>query len=498
MEIFKNQISDPKQIKGLIREAHLGYLGLTEPVKMSKTVEKLIDLDIGANNFVSFIEGLPTYELPKEGAYTWAIQGIDERNYPLIKATIDSAGNTVITDALRAGYKGGVFYLWFDGSYFDATSVLSSNHPEMFSLRITGDGVRVGLTTRYEVQLLGTADSELFVPASEVEAGSKWVDNFGLVEHELSVRGSGITHSTHFELTNSTSVIRKNYEVPGNMINTGENYPLLWDFVTDEGKRFSKWLPKLDYDFFTQFRRDKARLLMYGKATTVNGSPSLIKGESGNSIKAGFGLYEQMNMGHLGYYNTFSLDDLTNFIRDITYNMLPEDKRKIVVSTGEYGAGLFHTAAMNKGASYSWGNSSHNFKMEGGKMILNEGQMVGYNFINGIEIRLVIDKMKDNTIHNVMTHPSGGPITSYIFDIFDFGTTNGKPNIQRLKVKDYEELFGYIAGMRDPYSPYNNLSSPRFMASSKDGYSVFKQWCGGVHVGNPLRTGRFIPTLYQV
>ena len=52
--------------------------------------------------------------------------------------------------------------------------------------------------------------------------------------------------------------------------------------------------------------------------------------------------------------------------------------------------------------------------------------------------------------------------------------------------------------MRDPYQPYNNLTTPRMMASSKDGYSVFKQWCGGIHVANPKKTGRYIPSIYQL
>ena len=123
---------------------------------------------------------------------------------------------------------------------------------------------------------------------------------------------------------------------------------------------------------------------------------------------------------------------------------------------------------------------------------------MSYIFVNGIEINFILDKMKDNTIHNMLMHPSGGPVTSYIYDIYDFGTTNGKPNVQKIKVKDYEELYGYIPGMRDPYQPYNNLTTPRMMASSKDGYSVFKQWCGGIHVANPKKTGRYIPSIYQL
>jgi hypothetical protein len=496
-KIFKNQISDSKQYGKLVREAHLGWLGMTDIQKVGD-IERLIDLDIGANNFVNFVESLPAYELNEEGPYRYAMQGIEERNYPLVKATIDAAGTTVITDNHRAGYKGASFYLWFEDDVFSATGVLTSNHPEQIMLRIMGDGVQVGLHTRYQVQLMAEADSNLFVPADEVDSGTRWVENYGLVEQELSTRGTDLTFAGHFELTNQTSVIRKNYEVPGNMILKGVNQPLVWSFVADNGQRFDRWLGKLDYEFFTQFRRDKARLMMYGKSLGLNGMASQIKGESGNTVKAGMGLYEFMNSGNIKYYNQFDIDVFTKFILDITYNMVGQSQRKIVVSTGEYGLYEFHKALMNKAATYPWAQSSHNFKISGNKISLMEGQMVNFGWINGIEISVMLDKMKDNPIHNMQMHPDGGPVTSRIFDIYDFGTTNGKPNIQRLKVKGYEELYRYIPGMRDPFSAWNNMTAPGMAASSKDGYSVFKQWVGGLHMGNPKKTGRFIPTLYQL
>ena len=56
-----------------------------------------------------------------------------------------------------------------------------------------------------------------------------------------------------------------------------------------------------------------------------------------------------------------------------------------------------------------------------------------------------------------------------------------------LKLKDMKKLYRYIPGMRDPFSAWNNLTAPGMAASSKDGYSVFKQWVGGLHMGNPKK-----------
>lgn len=497
MKVFMNQVSDPKYWGKMTREAHLANLGYSS-VQVSKTIERLVDLDIGDNNFVNYVEKLPVYELAEEGPYRYAMQGIEERNFPLVKATIDAAGTTLITDNHKAGYKGASFYLWYDGDYFDVTGNLTSNHPEQIVLRIAEPGVQVGLQTRYRVQLVELASSEMFVPASEVEAGSRWLQNWGSVEQELSVRGVQPSHGSHFELQGATSTLRINYEVPGNMINKGVNRPLEWEFVADNGKRFKAWLPKLEYDFNKQFRQHKAKMMLYGKATTIGNEPSLIKGESGNTVKAGMGLYQFLNSGNIKYYNQFSIDNMAKFIMDITYNTVGQSHRDIVVSTGEYGLYQAHLALSNKAAGYSWLQSGHNFRKEGNRIVLDEGQMMSYVFVNGIKINFILDKMKDNTIFNTLPHPSGGPITSYIYDIYDFGSTNGTPNVQQIKVKDYEELYGYVAGMRDPFQPYNNLSTPRMMSTSKDGYAVYKQWAGGIHVNNPKKTGRYIPTIYQL
>lgn len=494
--VFINQIGDAKSWAHLTKRSHLGMTGQDEPVYIrNKMIDRIYEMNVGADSLASFIDKLPTMELPKDGEYRWKLKGTNERNIPLVKATIDEAGTTTVTDDHKAGQAGGVFYLWFNEDLFYATSVLTSLHPEMYSVRCMGEGIQIGNLVRYAVQLT-TRDADLFVPASELLAGSRWVENYGLVEPELSIRGNSVNFSTAFDMWNTTSMLRKNYQVPGNMITTGENYPLRFDFVTDKGQTFSKWLPYLDWEFHNQFRRDKARLILNGKATVLSNGNAMIKGESGNPVVAGFGLYEQMNGGNVEYYNQFSAKNLEKFIRDISFNKIPEDKRKIVVSTGEYGAAQFHESIMNLTGGNPYSNylrSDRNFK---GMDTWEEGQIINYKGILGIEISLVVDKMKDDMNYNTMMHPNGGPVSSYIYDIFDFGTTNGEPNIKKVVVKGQEEIYGYIPGLRDPFQPYNNLGSPRLMATSKDGYEVHKAWVGGVCIINPLKTARYIPTMY--
>jgi len=498
VKISKMQILDPQYWGKLTREEHLGWMGMQDPQWISKFIDRVYEVNYGADNIVSFIDKFPVRYLDEDVPFRWALQGSEERNIELIAATLtaDPTG-TQIADSDKAGLGFGTFYMWFAEDFFSATSVMVGHHPEKYSLRVTTDPVQVGNLYGYTVQIV-SGDSTKFIDADEVAVGTRWSEEFGLVEQTLSIRGTEVKHASHFVLENEFSMIRKNYEVPGNMISKGKVAPLAFKFLDQEGKEHTAWLSKLEWDFLTQFRRDKARLLLGGKSTKAADGTHGIKGESGNVVKAGFGLYEQMEGGNMLFYNDFSLDAITDFAMDISVGKVKEDKRELVLSTGEYGAYQIHKALSTRGGEISWLRSSHNFIDAGeGKMKLTEGQLVEYEFVNGIKFKLMIDPMKDDPVRNKIRHPKGGLASSYIYDIWNFGTSNGAPNIQRVAVKGEEEIYRFVPGMRDAFTSYNNLSSPAATATLKDGYTVGKMFQGAIQVNNILKTGRIIPSILR-
>jgi hypothetical protein len=489
------QIVDPKHWSGLTRESHLGWLGMQEPEIISTVMNRLYELNIGTDNFVAFMNKLPTEWINDDVVYRWFLQGSDERSIPLIRATTDAAGATVVTDAAQVGIARGIFYMWFGERYFEATSHIVGEKPEVYQLRVLEDPLQVGNAWRYKVQLF-TGDDALWVPAADLARNTMWSELFGMVEQELSKRGNGVHHTAPYQMENVLSMIRKNYEVPGNMISKGKNKPLAFAFIDQNGKTQTRWIDKLGWDFYVQFERDKARLLAYGKSNKLSDGSFGHVGESGNVLRSGFGMYDQMEYGNILTYGTFSLDMLTDFAMDMSYGKIPEDKREFVISTGEYGAYQFHLDAVNKANSITYLNTNVNIKTEGGKLTLDEGQFLNYVGVNGIKLKLTIDPMKDG-YPNTLRHPDGGLASSRIYDIFDVGTTGGVSNISRVSVKDEEEFFGYLPGLRDPFSPYNNRTDPRSMATPVDGYAVFKGFIGGVKITNPKKTARVIPTLLR-
>lgn len=451
-QVSKLQIAEPKYWSNFTSMNHLAAMGGFQPEYINQTLEYLYDVNYGYN-FGSMINKLPVHYVDNaEVPYRWAMIGGEERPIPLVKASLDTAGTALaVTD--KPGQYNSIFYMWFSEPYFAATSTLLGSKPEAYVIRCKGDGIQIGDLFRYEVELI-TSNPALFVPVADLVQDSLWNEGWGQVEQALSKRGNSIHHGTHFQFENTMNVIRKNYEVPGNVLRNGTlNNPMAFAFKDLEtGQTTKKWIDKQAWDFYRQFRNDAYRLDLYGKSNKLTDGSYGNRGESGNVIKAGFGLYEQMNNSNIMYYNKFSIDAFVDFIAQITIGRFREDQRQIVVSCGEYGAIQFHKAILAKPGASNFFRSDYPLEKGGKGLTWNEGQFYKYKWLNGIEITLMIDTQKDSPFHT-MKHPDGGNVASYIYDVFDFGTTNGQANIMRVMQRNFEETFGYIPGMFDPFTP---------------------------------------------
>lgn len=489
MLISKLQTLDQKDWAGLTTDNHLGALYMQEPQLVSEVIEHIYKVNLGGDDVVSFINQFPVMYIDDDVPYEWLLQGADEKNIPLLGAYMSDYS----TAPTRAGIARSTFFMEFGERYFEATDSIVGEKNEVYVLRIVADPISKGSSWLYEVQLT-TGDDTLFVPASELVAGTRWSKEYSQVEQTLSKRGGGIHHTSPFRMRNWMSMIRKQYTVPGNMIRKGENKPFAFAWKDQDGKTITSWLGKLDWDFLTQFRRERARLLMYGVSNRLSDGTYGNIGESGFEIRSGYGLYEQIAPSNLFFYNSFDLDWLTEIALGLSVGKLPEDQRRFVLSTGEYGAYQFHKAVQDKASGWTPNFNQDRISISGNKMTYR-GQFMKYVSVNGIEFEVMIDPMKDNPVRNKIMHPDGGLAKSREYDLFDFGTANGEPNIQRVALKGDEEIYKYIPGMRDPFTPYNSLSKPGMAASSVDGYEIHKMFIGGIRIKNPMRTMRIIPSL---
>lgn len=492
----KLQTLDPIYWSGLTKQEHMAYAYGQEPQYIDNRLDKIYEINYGDDNIVSFINKFPAMTIQADEPYKWRLMGAEERNIPLSKASLTKTGNHV-SAIDKPGQYNGFFFMWFPERYFEVTTHIAGANPEGVQLRVVEDPVQDGTSWRYKLQNFGS-DPDAFVPYDDLVVGSRWKELFGQTEQDRSIRGNGLHFATHFELENTLSMLRKNYDVPGNMIGQ-KNPPMAMQFMGEDGKVHNSWINKLDWEFYKQFRRDKARLLMYGKSNQLDDGTFNTKGESGNTLRSGFGLYEQMEAGNLMFFNTFSLDMLSSFAMQLSVGKLAEDSRDFVLSTGEWGAMEFHRAATEKAGTIQWLRSDHNFQ-DGGST-LSEAQIRSYVYVNGIKFTVIVDPMKDNTVMNTIKYKEG-LASSYSYDIWDFGTTNGESNIQRVTLADHDEVHRYIPGLRDPYSPggkgySGDKGSATMTASSMDGYSVYKAAWLGIMIRNVKRTGRLIPSVLQ-
>ena len=491
MLISPLQKYEPKEWSGLTTENHLGAIYGLEPILVSPIIEHIYNVNLG-EDFVSFLDRYPTIYIEDDRPYEWLLQGSDEKNLPLIDAYAD---DTLAGAPTKAGVAYSTFYMVFPERLFEATDVIVGHKPDTYKLRVVNDPFNAGgLNWAYPVQLV-TGDPTLFVPSTELTAGTRWSKEYSLVEQTLSKRGGSVMHNSPFRMQNRLSMIRKQFTVPGNMIRKGQNSPNAFTWVDQNGNKQTTWLGKLDWDFMTQFRKEKARLLLYGNSNRTADGTYENKGDSGYEIRAGAGLLDQISPSNVFYYNDFDLDWMTEIALGLTVGKVAEDNRDFVLMTGEYGLWQFHKAVSEKVSMFVPNFTQDRISVAADGKMSYKGQFLEYTSINGIKFKVMHDPMMDDPIRNKLYHPEGGLAKSREYMLMDFGSSNGEANIQKVALKGDQEIFKYIPGMRDPYSPYNNTTSPGMAASSVDGYEVHRMFIGGIRMKNPMRGIRIIPSI---
>lgn len=481
---------ESKDWAGLTTENHLGALFGQQPEMISDFISRLEYLDLG-QDLISYMEQYPVHYLEDDKEFEWLMQGAEEKNIPLVKATDLNGTEVSATD--ETGKYNQRFLMWFSEKLFFKQHVIVGENPDMYKVLIRSEGEQRGAYFVYEAELL-TGDENLYLPAEELAAGTRWSVEYSLSEQTLSKDGSDISFTSPFRMSNRMSMIRKKHLVPGNMINKKENSPVVFGIHGKDGKPMKTWLNKLDWEFRRQFRREKAKLLMFGKSNRRADGTYANIGDSGYEIKAGMGLREQISPSNVLYYNKFNIETLVDYCLSLSVGKLPEDSRRFVIGTGEHGMKVI-SREIERYASASALDYDRITGLNGGpKGSYQRPQFVKLADINGIRLEFMHIPQYDDAVRNKIPHPDGGLAESHRMTIMDFGSAQGQPNIQLVRSKANPEQFGYLPGLRDPYTPGGG-SRPKQMATTVDGYEIHKADWAGVMVRNPMRMGEFIPNI---
>jgi hypothetical protein len=479
------QMTDATSWKGLTTENHLGAIWQSSPQKASDLITMIQQKYFG-DDLEGFLNKFPVKYFENDTDYTWELmsQGID--NIALIEARIDG---TAVTAASKAGEGFSTFELVFDKDWFSHMERIVGELNEKYPIRITAEPTLDGSYFVYQCELI-TGDPNDFIPFEEISGGQLFSREYAPVSRTMSQKGRQIKFKSHITMRNAFSQIRIEKKTPGNLTNRK-----MGTYIKDDhGSVHKMWQAYESFMFDHEFRMDINRVCMFGTANrTVDGN-YMQKDPSGYSIVEGSGLREQSEASNTSFYNTFSIEDLSARLLDISEGKLSYDEREFMMRCGERGAYQFHKALEDFSQLYvpsressRIGSASANYARQG---MSYGGQFVEYRGPNNILVQLAVDSAYDNRNRNKKNHADGGVTESYRYDIYDIGTTDGEANIQKVGQKDHPfVIHKYIPGLRNPFSPDGAVSA---VGTAEDAWEEHKMWIGGVMLKDPSKTASFI------
>lgn len=486
--------------KGLTSENHLGSIFQLAPQKATNLMVQLLAFYRG-KTLDTFLNQFPVKEFEDDSEYYWDIIGSSRRNIPLKEAR-DENGVVVTSATGMVGAGTAPFYLVFGEDWFADGEYIVGNLNEIYQFRILGDPKMEGSNAVYKVELAG--GNVAGVPAERLLEGERFSVEAAFVEKELSRKVGDVRFTSPVSMRNEWSVVRIQHKVPGSMLN--KKLAVGIPITKETEGRYSKsvatmWMHNVDWQVECQFSDYKNNAMAFGRSNRNKNGEYMNFGKSGNAIKTGAGLFEQMESANTMYYNTFSLKLLEDALYELSASKLDFGDRYFVIKTGERGAIQFHKEVLKTVSGWTQfvlDNSSIGVVQKTQSDLHTNSLSAGFQFVeykapNGVRVKLDVDPYYDDPVRNKIIHPNGGVAFSYRYDIMYIGSMD-QPNIFKCKIKGDNEYRGYQWGLRNPFT--GQKGNPN-MSFDEDSAIIHRMATLGVCVLDPTRTMSLIPAILQ-
>ena len=481
--------------KGLTKDNHLGAIFRAAPQKASNLMVQLLAQKRG-RTLDTLLSQFPTREFDTADEYTWDVIGSTRQNIPLIEAR-DENGVVVTASSGNIGAGTAPFYLVFGKDWFADGEYIVGNLNEIYQFRILGDARMEGTNAVYMVELAG--GNEDGVPAERLLEGEQFSIEAAFVEAEMSREVGDVRFASPVSMRNEFSHIRIKHKVPGNKLNRklAVGVPVI---VDNKKGTTNMWMHYVDYAVETQFADYKNNALAFGRSNRNSNGEYTNIGKSGNVIKTGAGLYEQMEVANTLFYNTFSLKLIEEALYDLSYGELDLKNRVFLMRTGEKGAIQFHKEILKEVSGWSMftlNGDALQVVQKADSPLHQNALKAGFQFVeymapNGVTLKLEVDPYYDDPVRNKIQHPLGGPAFSYRYDLMEIGTMD-QPNIFKCTVKNEPEYRGYQWG---PFrNPFTGEANNPYASFDEDAAVIHKYATLGVCVLDPTRTMSIIPAI---
>ena len=495
-KLGKFQMTGFQHWKGLTKENHLGSAFLSAPQKATNLMVQLLAYHRG-KTLDTFLSQFPVKEFEDDSEYTWDVVGSSRRNIPLIEAR-DENGTPVTAATGMVGVGTAPFYLVFPEDWFADGEYIVGNLNELYQFRVLGDPRMEGTNAVYKVELAG--GNTTGCPAERLLAGERFSIEAAFVEKELSRKVGDVRFSTPVSMRNEWSNIRIQHKEPGSNLNKKLAVGIP---VVKDGKKDVKnmWMHVVDYEVEVQFSEYKNNALAFGRSNRNANGEYMNIGKSGNVIKTGAGLFEQMEVANTMYYNTFSIKLLEDALYELSAAKLDLGDRYFVIKTGERGAIQFHKAVLNAVSGWTQYLSDGNAALikKTTSNLHSNALSAGFQFVeylapNGVKVKVDVDPFYDDPVRNKVMHPNGGVAMSYRYDILYIGTMD-QPNIFKCAIKGQPEYRGYQWG---PFrNPFTGAANNPYASFDEDAAVIHKYATLGVCLLDPTRTMSLIPSILQ-
>ena len=484
------QIQTFNHWKGLTKANHLGSIFQTEPQKATNLMVQLLAFYRG-KTLDTFLSQFPVKEFDSDEEYTWEVIGSAMRNIPLLEAR-DADGNVIGADSDNVGAHGEQFYLVFAEDWFADGEVIVGELNEIYPVRILGDARNEGTQYVYRVEMYGGVVGGM--PAEQLQAGKRFSVEYAPVSKDLSRK-----------VGNEFTTIRIQKKVSGAMLN--KKVAVGIPVTRETSGRYVKdtvnmWMHEEQWQLEQQWNDYKNKVLAFGRSTRNKNGEYLNFDKSGEVIRAGAGLYEQMEVSNTMFYNTFSLKLIEDALYELSASKLGFGERTFVIKTGERGAIQFHKAVLDTVSGWTaFATQDAVNVIRKTQSPLHENALTaGFQFVefqapNGVKVKVDVDPYYDDPVRNKITHPNGGPAFSYRYDIFDIGSMD-QPNIFKCAVKGMVgDMTSYEWGLRNPWT--GQVGNP-YMSHDEDSATIHKMATTGICVLDPTRTMSLIPSILMV
>lgn len=500
-KLKKFQMTGFQHWKGLTKDNHLGLIFQLAPQKATNLMVQLLAYHRG-KTLDTLLNQFPIREFEDDNEYYWDVIGSSRRNIPLIEAR-DESGNVVTANSPNVGVGTTPFHLVFPEDWFADGEVIVGHLNQVYPFRILGDARMEGTNAVYKVELMG--GNTTGCPAERLLAGERFSIDFAPVEKELSRKVGDVRFTSPVSMRNEWTVVRIQHKVPGSMLNKKLAVGIPMTKATSNGglvkKVATQWMHNVDWEVEIQFSEYKNNAMAFGTSNRNSNGEYLNFGKSGNVIKMGAGLFEQIEASNTMYYNTFSIKLIEDALYSISASKLDMGDRYFLLKTGEMGAIQFHKAVLQTVSGWTQfvlDNNSINVVQRTQSNLHTNALSAGFQFVeykapNGVRVKIDVDPFYDDPVRNKIKHPKGGVAMSYRYDILYIGTMD-QPNIFKCQIKGQNEFRGYQWGLRNPYT--GQMGNP-YMSFDEDSAIIHRMATLGICVLDPTRTMSIIPRVLE-